>query len=200
VNHISTWRRPDAYSRHRPGELATPDAFRHAMAQLASGVAIVTCLHGDTPKGLLVSALTTVSIEPARMLFCVRKAASAHDALLRSDDCAIAILAEQDHLEAVRFYTSELSAERFHPSNWRLEADQPPRHRAPLVSLLGRISYRMDAGANTIFIVDVTETHAAPGRPLVYFDRGFRSLRAPDELSADLESLSGVTVWAAPAR
>ncbi len=174
---------------------ASEAAFRNAMALLAGGVAIVSCWDDGAPKGLLVSALTAVSVEPPRLLFCVRKAASAHDALLRSDTCAVAILAEHHQAEAEVFAASARAAERFDPARWRLDPDAPPSHRAPLVGLEGHVSHRIDAGANTIFILDVAQADSRGGQPLVYFDRGFRQLDRPDDLTPDLESLAGVTVW-----
>ena len=180
-----------------PNGPVSAQGFRDAVALLAGGVAIVTCWDGEIPRGLLVSALTTVSVDPPRMLFCVRKAASAHDALLAADHCALAILAERDRGEAERFSTTARSGERFEPSRWRLDTDAPPRHRAPLVGLDGVISRRIDAGANTIFILDVTQAQADRDRPLVYFDRSFRSLRFTEDLVAGPESLTGVTVWSA---
>jgi flavin reductase len=41
----------------------------------------------DTPRGLLVSSITGLSVDPPRFLFCVRKEASSHDALLAADPC-----------------------------------------------------------------------------------------------------------------
>jgi len=178
-----------------PAAPVAVDAFRDAMAMLASGVAVVTCWEGETPRGLLVSSITALSTEPPRMLFCVRKAASSHNALFRSRRCAVAILAEPDQREAERFSRTDLTHERFDPALWLLDQAAPPRLKSALIGLEGTISSRIDAGTHTVFILNVAEVQVSPGRPLVYFDRDFRSLDWPEQMAASLESLSGVTVW-----
>ena len=179
----------------QPEPRLDPSLFRDAMAQLAGGVAIVSCWDGAAPSGLLISSITALSTEPPRMLFCVRKAASAHGALLRGARCGLAVLSEHDRLEADRFSRSDRKAERFGADRWALESPAPPRLRRSLIGLDGVISHRIDAGTHTIFITDIYEVRLENHRPLIYFDRDFRKLRSADELVAGLESLSGVTVW-----
>ena len=162
-----------------PSDLASaPDAgvFRDAMARLASGVAIAACWDGQTPRGLLVSSITALSTEPARVLFCVRQASASHSALLRARQCSVAILAQDDLDEAERFSRAERTPERFDPQVWSLTPDGPPQHRAPLIALTGQIGVRIDAGTHTIFVLNVQAVATKHGEPLVYFDRGFRGL------------------------
>jgi flavin reductase len=176
-----------------------PDLFRDAMSLLAGGVAIVTCWDGETPRGLLVSSITGLSLDPARVLFCVRKASSSHNALLRATRCGVAILAEGDEREAERFSQSDLSHERFDPERWILQPDSPPRRRQALIGLEGAIGHRIDAGTHTIFILNVREVRHGRDKPLIYFDRNFRRLRLPEDMLVTPESLCGVTVWTNPA-
>ncbi len=109
-----------------------PEAFKDALARLASGVAIISCWDDGAPRGLLVSSITGLSVDPPRFLFCVRKEASSHDALVRAGHCSVAVLAEGCETEALRFSSSSLSHERFHPSSWRLTDDAPPTYQAGL--------------------------------------------------------------------
>ena len=153
------------------------DLFRNAMAFLAGGVAVAACWDGEVPRGLLVSSITALSTEPPRVLFCVRKVSSSYNALLRSRTCSLAVLAEQDRREAERFSRPDRVAERFDPAHWTLNPAAPPRYRAPLIGLEGRIGHRIDAGTHTIFVLDVHEAQLSPDQPLVYFDRAFRGLR-----------------------
>lgn len=151
-------------------------AFRDGLAKLASGVAVVACWTPDGPRGLLVSSLTGLSSDPPRILFCVRKAAAAHGALLAAEAVSLSILADGDGLEAERFSRSDLAPERFGPESWTLEPLSPPDYRQALVSLSGPVCCRIDAASHTIFILDVSAAHARQGDPLVYFERGFRNL------------------------
>jgi flavin reductase len=151
-------------------------AYRDAMAQLAGGVAVVACLDGGAPRGLLVSSLLSLSVEPPRVLFCVQKRTSAHPVLLRADRCSLAILGHDDVEEAHRFSTRSRAAERFAHDGWRLEPGEPPHYVGALVNLSGRISNRMDAGSHSVFVLDVAAIDRRDGEPLVYFGRGYRTL------------------------
>ena len=153
-----------------------PEQFKDALARLASGVAIISCWDGTTPRGLLVSSITGLSVDPPRFLFCVRKEASSHDALLRADHCGVVVLAEDDETEALRFATPSLSHERFDPASWHLADDAPPAYQAGLSVATCRIDQATDAGTHTVFIVTAHAVRTAPGQPLVAYARTFQRL------------------------
>lgn len=164
---------------YRPADAPDTAVFRDAMAQLAGGVAVVAVLDHGAPRGLLVSSLTSLSIEPPRMLFCVRKAAASHAALLRADRCSLAILGQDDVEEARRFSSSRRATERFSRNAWRLQPGEPPQYADALVNLTGWIGNRMDVGSHSIFVLDVEEIYRRDGDPLVYFGRSYRTLSTP---------------------
>jgi flavin reductase len=167
-------------------------AFREAMARLASGVAVAACWEGDVPRGLLVSSLTALSPEPPRVLFCVKKTASAHNAMLAAQDCSLTVLSEQDQREAERFSRSDLAHERFGPSQWRLDRSRPPERRGGgLVRLSGFIDQRIDAGSHSIFILHIGQAEVGDQVPLVYFDRTFHRLHPLVPEAADLPNQAG---------
>lgn len=151
-------------------------AFRETMARLASGVAIAACWDGAAPQGLLVSTLTALSTEPPRVLFCVKKTASAHGAFLTADECSLTLLGEEDRREAERFSQRERAHERFDKTSWRLTPGAPPRFRGGLARVAGSLDQRIDAGSHSIFILRVSQADAGRSSPLVYFDRNFHRL------------------------
>lgn len=159
----------------RLGPPADPGAFKDGLARLASGVAVASCWADGQPRGLLVNSLTGLSTEPPRVLFCVRKAASSHDALLAAEAISLSILTPDHAPEADRFSRSDLAHERFGEA-WRLNTVEPPALADALVSLSGPVHCRIDAGTHTVFILDVSTTHSRDAAPLVYFDRGFEVL------------------------
>jgi flavin reductase len=154
---------------------ADPAAFKDGLARLASGVAVAACWSGGQPRGLLVSSLTGLSTEPPRVLFCVRKAASSHDALLAAEAISLSILTPGHTAEAERFSRSDLAHERFGDA-WRLHSVEPPVLADALVSLSGPIHCRIDAGTHTVFVLDVSATESRDATPMVYFDRSFEAL------------------------
>ena len=151
-------------------------AFRNGLAKLASGVAIVACWADGQPRGLLVSSLTGLSTQPPRILFCVRKAAGAHAALLAAETVSVSLLDEADREEAERFATGDRAAERFGDGRWTLDPRAPPQRQDSLAAFAGPIRSRIDGGTHTVFILDVSQAHARDADPLLYFERAFRRL------------------------
>jgi len=186
VNDVARVVMEEAWAPGAPAAFADAVRFRDAMARMASGVAVVACMDGNRPRGLLVSSMTSLSIEPPRMLFCVRKAAGSHDALVRARRCSLSVLSDADADEANRFSTAMPAADRFGSGAWRLEAGRPPVHSGAMISLTGVISQRTDAGSHSVFFLDI-ETIETPrpraAGPLIYFGRAFRTL-APESHKA----------------
>ncbi|RXR23702.1 flavin reductase family protein [Sphingobium fluviale] len=154
----------------------TSMSFLDAMACLATGVAVVACVDSGHPKGLLVSSLTPLSVDPPSMLFCIRKAAYCYAALSSSDRCSIAILSEADQIEAERFSRADRFKERFDSASWILPYGQPPELKGALISMSGNIDKVIDAGTHDIFIVNIDSIKGRSADPLVYFKRRFQKL------------------------
>jgi flavin reductase (DIM6/NTAB) family NADH-FMN oxidoreductase RutF len=75
------------------GQAAT-DAFRAAMGRLPAGVAVVAVRWRGTDHAMTASALTSVSLEPPMLLFCVHQDARLREALDDVDTWAISVLAD----------------------------------------------------------------------------------------------------------
>lgn len=168
----------DAASPSRPSAPAQADFpkqadFKEVLAHLAGGVAIISCWDGDAPRGLLVSSITGLSVEPPRFLFCVRKEAGCHDALIRAAECGVTLLSADDQEEAWRYASSARAAERFSPERWRLSSEAPPAYRGGLASARCVIGSVADAGTHSILIVTAAESTLSPAQPLVAWNRGF---------------------------
>ena len=150
--------------------------FRQGLSLWASGVAIATCLKDDAPVGLTVSSLTSVSVSPPRVLFCLAKSSRSSAAFLQTDQVGLNILSDADRDIALAFAGGSDPSDRFSNGDWRHQAGQPPRFVPALVHLSGQVRTRIDAGTHDIVIVDVEQTVTGEGRPLVYFARDFQSL------------------------
>jgi flavin reductase (NADH) len=149
--------------------------FREVLAHLASGVAIVACWDGATPRGLLVSSITGLSVEPPRFLFCVRKEAGCHDALLGATTLSVALLGQDDQDEAHRFASSAKAAERFAPARWSLPA-AAPLYRGGVARALCRVEMAIDAGTHSIFTVRADDVAFTPGPALVAWNRALHAV------------------------
>jgi len=166
VQGLSPWLRPPA----------DEVVFRDGLAKLASGVAIVACWADGQPRGLLISSITGLSTQPPRLLFCVRKAAAAHKALLGAESISVSLLNHGDRDEAERFSEPGRAHERFSDGGWILDPQAPPERHDSLAVFSGPVRSRIDGGTHTIFILDVSAANARDGDPLLYFERDFRRL------------------------
>lgn len=156
-----------------PSISTSPVAFKEVLARLASGVAIISYWDGDTPRGLLVSSITGLSVEPPRFLFCVRKEAACHDSLVVAEALNIAILSADDEEEALRFSTSARSDERFSPERWILSRYAPPTFRGGLAITRCRRDSVVDAHSHSLVIVSAQDHIVGRGLPLVAWNRSF---------------------------
>ncbi len=58
--------------------------FRKAMRRLTSAVSVISAMHDGVRHGITVTSVTSVSMAPPSLLFCVNRAASLHDPVIRS--------------------------------------------------------------------------------------------------------------------
>ena len=152
------------------------DAFKDALARLAGGLAIVSCWKDGQAEGLLVSSITGLSVEPPRFLFCVRKEASAHDALVSAPLCGVSILSSEDEAEALTFIEHERRVHRFAGPNWRVAEPHPPLLASGLSATVCLIEQVVDADSHSILIAAAQSLTLRPGDPLLSYDRGLHRL------------------------
>ena len=149
----------------------SPAEFKDVLAHLASGVAIVSCWDDGAPRGLLVSSITGLSVDPPRFLFCVRKEALCHDVLLKQPALSIALLGAADREEALRFGNGARASERFRPEAWRLEPGAPPAYRHGVARAVCVIDSIVEAQTHSVFIVTAASHELAPAAPLIAWNR-----------------------------
>jgi flavin reductase (DIM6/NTAB) family NADH-FMN oxidoreductase RutF len=77
-----------------PGRTEDPDVYRAAVARLPAGVVIVAVRWRGTDYAMTASAVTSVSLEPPMLLFCVHVDARFREALDDVDLWAVSVLSE----------------------------------------------------------------------------------------------------------
>jgi flavin reductase (DIM6/NTAB) family NADH-FMN oxidoreductase RutF len=132
--------------------------FTEAMAQLASGVAVVTVRDGRDDLGTTVSALMSVSLEPPLVLISLASRGYLNEVLLRQDRWAASLLSSGQAAIASRFATEG------RPSA-RLLLAGTPHHRGPhtdalvveggVAALEAETTKVVPAGDHTLFIATV---------------------------------------------
>ncbi|MDE1900508.1 MAG: flavin reductase family protein [Alphaproteobacteria bacterium] len=153
--------------------------FRQTMGCFATGIAVVTA-HNDKfgAFGLTVNSLTSVSLDPPLILFCIDKNASLHAAFRRADRFAVNILAAGQEDVSRHF------ASRHHHGQpkkiWDKPQGETPILRGTLGWLLCRRHKLYAGGDHTIIVGEVVDLRKRPGakEPLVYFHGRYRGLES----------------------
>lgn len=76
-----------------PAEV-TPDDLRSVASRMAAGVAVVTVVRHGVAHAATVSTLTSVSLEPPLVMFCVHVDARLRDVLDHVDAWAVSVLGD----------------------------------------------------------------------------------------------------------
>ncbi|HEX4952595.1 MAG TPA: flavin reductase family protein [Thermoanaerobaculia bacterium] len=157
------------------------EAYRDALRHFPAGVTIVTLRVGEVIHGLTVSAFASVSPDPPLVAVIIDRRHSAHDLLEREGAVfAVNILGEEQSELSNRFaWTKE--EDRFAAGRWSEAATGAPVLEDALAWLDCSIWARHPAGTHTIYLglVEASSVPHPDGQPLVYWNRGYRSLTAP---------------------
>ncbi len=169
-------------------------AFRQVMGCFATGIAVVTAQNAEMGAfGLTVNSLTSVSLDPPLVLFCLDKSAHLHKVFRASACFAINILARGQENISRHF------ADRHHnaaPKNmWAAPKKTAAPQTAPILRgtlgwALCRAHAHYKGGDHTIFVGEVIDLHknASAVEPLLYFHGCYREMADPDTPSGKVTS------------
>ncbi|MQA85474.1 MAG: flavin reductase [Streptosporangiales bacterium] len=152
------------------------DTFRDALCRWAAGVTIVTTVdrHDRRPWGFTASAFSSLSLDPPLILVCLDRDADCHDAFTRAKRFMINVLRAEHEELALRFATK--GAEKFSGQEFTLSASGLPTLPDALCSVECDLRQTIPGGDHTILIGRVHDCVVRDGRPMIYYNRGFRRL------------------------
>lgn len=153
------------------------DVFRNTMRHFPAGVTIVTVKAGDDVHGLTVSAFVSISPTPPLISVIIDQKGQSHELFEKSNAVfAVNILKEDQQEISNRFAWSK--EDRFAEGNWTTAVTGAPVLEDALAWLDCTVYSRHTAGTHTIYIGEVQATHVSEpdGTPLVYWNRGYRSI------------------------
>lgn len=153
----------------------TSQQYKEALSRFASGVTVVTVAEAGSQHGMTASAFASVSVEPPRILVCLDKASRTNELLASLKKFAVNILAAgQEDLARAFAQTGEKPFSEIGYATGETGA-------VLLEGTLGWIECalfdRIDAGDHHVVIGEVLACEARSGEPLLYFARGYRSLK-----------------------
>jgi 3-hydroxy-9,10-secoandrosta-1,3,5(10)-triene-9,17-dione monooxygenase reductase component len=149
-----------------------PAAFRTVLGHFATGVAVVTAVDGTEPVGMACNSFTSVSLDPALVLFCAAKASTTWPRLRTSGKWAANIL-EEDGEETCRLF-AEKGIDRFAHIAYSMGRSGSPILRDALAFVDCETIAEHEAGDHTIVVGRVLELgYASEGKPLLFYRGGY---------------------------
>jgi flavin reductase (DIM6/NTAB) family NADH-FMN oxidoreductase RutF len=155
------------------------EQFRRAMGCFATGVTVITVDYEGMVQGMTANAFTSVSLDPLLVLVCVDHAARTHSHLQTRKRFGINVLSEQQRSISEHYARPDRDpalAEAGAGAKFDRTAHGTPVLRGALAYLECRLQTAQDAGDHTIFIAEVEDVLVRAGKPLLYFQSGYRAL------------------------
>ena len=154
-----------------------PRAFRQALGQFPTGVAVVTATHDNYPIGMTANSFSSVSLAPPLVSWSVAKSSPNHDPFVAAEAFAVHFLGADHHELALRF--GQRGADKFAGL-----AHAPGDTGAPLIEGLApifecRAWARYPGGDHTIVVGAVREIvgPATAKHPLLYHEGRYSAMR-----------------------
>lgn len=151
------------------------DEFRSALSRFPSGVTVVTsCDAKGRFHGITVSAFSSLSLEPPRVLICVEKTTGSHIALQSSKAFVVNMLGSGQQDLSDRF--ASMLEDKFDQIEFGTGIDGIPVLSGCVATLECRVTNAYDGGDHSIFVGEVEKATVSDGDPIIYFRGEYRSI------------------------
>lgn len=160
-----------AYEASVPAEDSR--AFRNALGQYGTGVAVITTLRDGVPVGMTVNSFAAVSLDPPLVLWSIRNDSGRAPAFVEADSFVVNVLAA-DQMEVARVVaTAGSGPEAFEAIAWTPGADGVPLVDGALARLECRLHEVADGGDHRILVGHVERCSVTDGQPLLFVQGGY---------------------------
>jgi len=152
---------------------AGPDALKAIWRGYAGTVTVIATSTGDEKVAMVVTSVTSVSLEPPALLVCVNRSASAHGALISRGAFTASIL-RAENVELGAHIARAPQAERFRHDAWDALDHEGRLHGLPIMrdaqaNLFCEIDQVFTYGTHDLLVSRVQLVAATPAnRPLLY--------------------------------
>lgn len=164
-----------------PAQLSATD-FRHALAQFATGVTVVTVERGSgNAYGMTANSFASVSLDPLLILVCVDQRSHLLPLLKHNSSFGVSVLKEHQQAISVYFAQPDQSsgAEAGLGIRFRWTSSGVPLLEDTIAQLVCRVAGSYVAGDHTIFLGEVQSAEFFPGEPLLFFRSKYRQIAPP---------------------
>lgn len=153
--------------------------FRRAMRNLAGGVAIVATGANNSRRGLTVSSVTSLCMDPPCVLVGINASSETHDAILANGSFAINLLGNGQQDLALRFAGRDgvKGTQRFATASWDQGLLEVPVLRDAIGVVECELHQHQAVGTHGIFVGRIVATRGGDGGPLVNFQGALRTLQ-----------------------
>lgn len=150
--------------------------FKETFSRLASGVCVITFWRDGRLHGFTATSVTSVSMKPMRVLFCIAETSESYAYLTPGSAIGISILNADQRSLSDRFASKVVIGAY---DDVRVAERDPiaPLLDGALGHVIGRVFDLIPSGDHSIVLCDVTSAHAEnDGSPLLYCKRAYHSL------------------------
>jgi flavin reductase (DIM6/NTAB) family NADH-FMN oxidoreductase RutF len=141
-------------------------AFRHVMSAFATGVTVVSAARAGGMSGITVNSLTSVSLKPPLLLWCLGDQSERYDVFAEAENWGVTVLGADEEELALRFARAE--SESIAPQEAEMFGAAPVL-RAGVAHLSCRTHDRRVAGDHLIIIGEVSDFRARSGPALTFY-------------------------------
>jgi len=157
-------------------------AFRQVIGRFMSGVVVITATHQGERRGMTVSAVASLSLDPPMIVTCLNASSSTQEVVRRAGAFAVNILAEdQEHLAGL---FARPGADPFLDLPCEPGITGAPILAGALAVLECQIAQEVRGGSHRVLLANVVRATAGEGSPLAYFRGRFGRI----ELIQDAEA------------
>jgi len=156
-----------------------PARFRDAMSRVGAAVHIVTTDGSAGLGGITATAVTSVTVEPPIMLFCIKKTSPTAERIIKNGVFCINTLAPSHEALSNVFAgrTDQHLDERFTTGEWAKLATGAPALKGAVAAFDCRLIEAKDVTTHLVVIGAVEAVDYGPeGEGLVYVHRQYKTL------------------------
>jgi len=162
---------PQHASRIVPGPETQKD-LRRAFGQFATGVTVVTAQTDTGPVGMTANSFSSVSLDPALVMWCPAKSSSRYAGFAAASHFAIHVLGAEQEEMALGFARR---GDAFDGLDLRHNGAGVPLLQNCLARFECRTHALHDAGDHAIVLGAVEMAEMRPGAPLIFCQGAFRA-------------------------